>query len=330
MNSHRRTLLAALAAAGLAAPLAAWAQQGKVWRVGFLAYRGRPASFDADPTYGEFIRAMRKLGYVEGKNLQLEWRFADSHTERLPALAAELVKIRPDVIVTHTTPGAQAAQAATRTIPLVVSVGDPLVSGLVKSLARPGGNLTGISQVSLEATTKQVEVLKGTLPQLSRLGLLINPSGAVSSKVIKSVQDAGKAMGITVIPVHASTPEEIERGFAVLGKERTEALIIANDGFLNGRKEQLASLALKHRLPSISPYRDQAEAGGLMSYGDNFAELYGKLAAYTDRILKGAKPGDLPFEQVARLELVLNLKTAKLLGVKIPHSILQRADRVIE
>jgi putative ABC transport system substrate-binding protein len=198
-------------------------------------------------------------------------------------------------------------------------VGDPLLSGLVKSLARPGGNLTGISLVSLDATTKQVEVLKATLPQLSRLGLLVNPTNSLSWRTVQSVEDAGTAMGITVLAVRASTPEEIERAFGAFGKERAQAMIIANDGFLNGRKEQLADLALKHRLPSISPYSDQAEAGGFMSYGDNFGDLYRKLAAYTDKILKGAKAGEVPFEQVARLELVLNMRTAKLLGVKIPH-----------
>jgi putative ABC transport system substrate-binding protein len=319
----------ALALLGLA-PLLVRAQSAGVRRVGFLAYRSRPLSFDTDPAYGEFVRAMRKLGYVENKNLRMEWRFADSRTERLRGLADELVKLNPEVIVTHTTPAAKAAQAATRTIPLVVSVGDPLVAGLVKSLARPGGNLTGISNVSLDTTAKQVEVLKTALPQLSRLGLLINPTGAVHGTITKGVENAGKAMGITAIAVHAKTPEEIEQGFAALRREGAEAVIIANDGFLNGRKQQLAELALQHRLPSISPHSDQAEAGGFMSYGISFAEIYRRLAVYTDRVLKGAKPAELPIEQVAHHELVLNLKTAKLLGIKVPQSVLQRVDRVIE
>lgn len=330
MNSHRRSLLAALVAAGLAAPLWTRAQQGRVRHIGFLAYRSRPASFDTDSTYGEFVRAMRKLGYAEGRNLRIDWRFADSRPELLSALAAELVRLNPEVIVTQTTPGAQAAQAATRTIPIVAAVGDPLVSGLVKSLARPGGNLTGLSAQGLDATTKQVELMKTTLPQLSRLGLLINPTGAVSGKISSSVEQAGRSMGITVLAVHASTPDEIERGFETFRREGAQAVIIANDGLFNGRREQLADLALKHGLPSISPYSDQAVAGGFMSYGERLSELYARLAVYTDKILKGANPGEVPFEQIARLELVLNLRTAKRLGIKVPHSVLQRVDRVIE
>jgi putative tryptophan/tyrosine transport system substrate-binding protein len=330
MNSHRRLLLAVLAAAGFAAPRLTRGQQGRVRLIGFLAYRGRPVSLETDPTYGEFVRAMQRLGYIENRNLRIEWRFADSRTERLPALAAELVKLNPEVIVTHTTPAAQAVQAATRTIPIIANVGDPLVSGLVKSLARPGGNLTGTSQVSLDATTKQVELLKTTLPQLSHLGLLINPTGAVWLKVVEGVEQAGKSMGVTVLVVRASTPDEIERGFETFRKEGTQAVIIANDGLFNGRREQLAALALKHRLPSISPFSDQAAAGGFMSYGNRQSEVFRLLAVYADKILKGAKPGDMPFEQIARFELVLNLKTAKLLGIKIPHSVLQRVDRVIE
>jgi putative ABC transport system substrate-binding protein len=330
MNS-RRKLLVALGACALAAPLFSFAQQqGKVWRVGFLSQRGRPDSLDSD-VFGAFPRGMRELGYVEGKNLVIEWRFADGKVERLPSLASELVQMKVDVIVTNGTPATSAAQKATTTIPIVFgSAGDPVGSGLIKSLARPGGNITGFTNISGELGPKHLEMLRGMVPKLSRVAVLVNPANPAHTTILKNVQAAAQRAGVRMLSVEARNPQEIENAFSTMSRENAGAVIMEPDGDLNRQLHRIAELAAKHRLPSIHLDREYAEAGGLMSYGPSFADRYRRAATYVDKILKGAKPGDLPVEQPTKFELVINGKTAKALGLTIPKPLLISADKVIE
>jgi len=329
--NHRRKLMIALGAGALAAPLAAYAQpKPRVWRVGFLAQRSRPAALDPD-IYGAFPRGMRELGYVEGKNLVIEWRFADGSIERLAGLAKELAALKPDVIVAGATPSVQAAHRATATIPIVfVAVPDPVGEGFVKSLPRPGANITGLSTIVTEVSSKHLELLRLVDPKLSRVAVLMNPLNPSDSLVLEQINGAAFANGIRVLPFEASNPAQIDSGFAAMARARAGALIVAADELFYGQRAELAKLAIKHRLPAISPSREQTEAGGLMSYGQNLAQHYQRAALYVDKILKGAKAGDLPVEQPTLLELVVNQKTAGALGVRIPNSILLRADKVIE
>ena len=330
MNT-RRKLLVALGAGVLAAPLGSFAQQqGKVWRVGFLTARRRPVSLDTD-VYGAFPQGMRELGYVEGKNLVIEWRFADGQYERLPGLAAELVRLKVDVIVAGGPPVISAAQKATTTIPIVIVTSiDPVDAGFVKSLAHPGGNITGISNLSGEVSPKHLEMLLRMVPKLSRVAVLVNPANSAHATMLKNVQAAAQKANVKVLPVEARTPQEIETAFSVMTKENAGAIIVGLDPFFNQQRRQIAELAAKNRLPSIATIREYVEDGGLMSYGDNLADQFRHAAVLVDKILKGAKPGDLPVEQPTKFDLVINRKTAKALGIKIPNSILLRADKVIE
>lgn len=329
--NNRRKLLVALGASTLAAPFAAFAQpQGKVWRVGFLHTRRRPVSLDTD-FLGAFPQGMHELGYVEGKNLVIEWRFADSQYERLPGLAAELVRLKVDVIVAAGPPVIIAAQKATTTIPIVILTGlDPVHAGFVKSLAHPGGNITGISNLSVEVSPKHLEMLLTMVPKLSRAAVLVNPGNSAHATVLKNVQAAAHNANVKVLPVEARTPQEIETAFSVMTKENARAVIVGLDQLFTQQRRQIAELAAKHRLPSIATLREYAEDGGLMSYGQNFADQFRHAAVLVDKILKGAKPGDLPVEQSTKLELVINRKTAKALGLTIPQSLLVSADKVIE
>jgi putative ABC transport system substrate-binding protein len=274
---------------------------------------------------------MAEFGYVEGKNVVIEWRFADGAYDRLPALAADLVRLNVDVIVAPSSSAIRAAQQATTTIPIVfLSTGDPVGSGFVASLARPGGNITGLSNTNLDVSAKLLELLMAMAPKLSRVAVLGNPGSSTHSAILKSVQDAARLRaGVRVLSVEARTREEIERGFVRMTQDRADGVMVAADAFLNEQSLHIAPLALKHRLPSISQPRVYAEAGGLMSYGPNTADSYRHAATYVDKILKGAKPADLPVEQPTKFELAVNLKTAKALGLKIPESIRIRADEVI-
>jgi putative ABC transport system substrate-binding protein len=314
----------------LAAPLASPAQQQrKVWRVGFLSTRSRPVFLDAD-FYGGFPRGMRELGYVEGKNLVIEWRFANGNPENLSGLAAELARLKMDVIVTAGT-ATGAAQKATATIPIVMgAVGDPVGNGYVVSLARPGGNITGLSNLAADLRPKHLEMLLGVMPKLARVAVLVNAGRPDKPRTLEILQAAGQKTNVQILPVEVRTPEEIENAFSVMARERAGAIIVTLDPFFVQQRRQIAELAAKHRLPSIAAYREYVEAGGLMSYGQNQAESYRRAAVYVDKILKGAKPGDLPVEQPTILELFINGRTAKALGITIPQSILVRADRVIE
>jgi putative ABC transport system substrate-binding protein len=308
------------------APLACFAQQpGRVWRVGFLTYRD-PANIS-----GSFTQGMRELGYFEGRNLVIEWRSAQADVARLPQLAAELVRLKVDVLVAQGTPASQAAQKATRVIPIVMNaVGDPVGTGLVKSLARPGGNSTALSIVVPDLGPKLLGMLREVLPKVTRVAILVNPANDGVTLMLKTIQSAAPELGFKIQSVEASTPEEIARGFAVMARQEAQALVVAQDGFLGEHKNRIAELALEQRLPSISSAGYYAQAGGLLGYGTAPGQSSRRAAAYVDKILRGAAPGDIPVEQPTTFELVINRKTALALGITFPQSILTRATTVIE
>jgi len=330
MNS-RRKLLVAFGASVLAAPLLSFAQQpGKVWRVGFLTARSRPASLDAD-IFGAFVGGLRELGYVEGKNLALEWRFADGDDRRLAEFAADLARLKVDVIVAQAGPGTLAAQRATATIPIVMSqVGDPVGLGFVASLSRPGKNITGVSNLAGDISSKSLEFLRAAVPKLSRVAVLLNPSTPISPLVLKQVQAAAKPAGIIVSAFEASSVSQIDAAFAAIARSRPGALIVAPDGYFPSRARQITELAAKHRIPAIYSSSVYVEPGGLMSYGENADVTTRRAVTFVDKILKGAKPADLPVEQATQLELIINRKTANTLGLALPQELLLRAAEVIE
>lgn len=325
---NRRDAIVALIALGTAAGSggASSAQQhGKVWRVGFLVL-GTSASLGSENS-DAFLKGMRELGYVEGKNLVVEWRFANGSFERLAGLAADLVRLKVDVIVAVASAAIGAAQKATTTIPIVMATtGDPVGSGFVKSLARPGGNITGLSNMGGETGGKLVELLLSVVPQLSRVGVLVTPTSTTYRAISESVQSAAHKAGVKTLIVEASTPQEIENAFAMMVRENAGAVIVGTAPFFAVQRQQIADLALKYRLPSTFGNRAYVETGGLMAFGGVRSENYLRSAIYVDKILKGAKPGDLPVEQPTLFELVVNLKTAKSLGLTIPPTILLRAE----
>jgi putative ABC transport system substrate-binding protein len=330
MNNRRR-LIIALGAGALAAPFASIAQEsGKVWRVGYLSQGSRPVSFDPS-SVGAFLQGMRDLGYVEGKNLVMEWRFADNSHERLSGLAAELVQLKVNLIVAVSPPATSAAQKATTTIPIVFGgIGDPVGIGFVKSLAHPGGNITGISNQAPDIGSKQLEMLRDMVPNLARVAVLTNPMNSGNSPLQNIVEAAAQKVRVKVLPLEARTPQEIGKAFSEMARQKAGAVIVARDPFLNQQLRQIAELAAKNRLPAISGIREYVEAGGLVSYGASLTDMWRRVATHADKILKGAKPGDLPVEQPTKFELFINGKTAKALGLKIPHSLLIGADKVIE
>ena len=329
--NRRDTLIALIALGAASVPPVSRAQpQGKIWRVGFMTQRRRPDSIDAD-FIGGFPRGMRELGYVEGKNLLIEWRFADGKFERLPELAAELVRLKVDVIVSGSSQAIGALQKATTTIPIVMATsGDPIGSGFVASLARPGGNITGLSNLFGDISPKQLELLLSMVPKLSSLGVLANPDNPSNATVLKNLLSAAQRVNVTLVPVEVRTAQEIDNAFPVMVRAKAGALFVAADALLIQQTRRIAELAMKHRLPSVASFRDYAEAGGLMSYGPNLAEQFRRAASYVDKIFKGARPGDLPVEQSATFEFLVNRKTVKALGLAIPQSVLLRADRVID
>ena len=326
----RRNVLIVLAAGALVLPLACFAQQqGKVWRVGFLA--SRHLDFvDSDYNYGPFWQGMRELGYIEGRNLIIEWRSAESNNERLPGLATELVNLKVDVIVTAGTPATSAAQKATTTISIVMgSVADPVGSGFIKSVAQPAGNITGLSNMSGDVSPKQLEMLLDMVPKLSRVALLVNPSNPANIKSLEIVQAAGQKRGVKILRADARTPQEIDNAFSWIRQQNAGALMMWTEPFFLQQKTQIAELTAKHRLPAMAGDRIYSEAGVLMSYGSNLADQYRRAATYVGKILKGAKPADLPVEQPTKFDLVINRKTAKALGLTIPQTLLLIADKVI-
>ncbi len=327
---NRRNFLYGLTLGTLAAPLAVSAQQAaKISRIGFLA-----TNLAANPhTRESFLQGLRDLGYVEGRNVVIEYRDAEGKDDRLPALAAELVALKVDVIVAAAgTLAALAAKHATRTLPIVfIAVGDPVTSGLVTSLARPGGNLTGLSAVSPELASKWLELLKQAVSTVSRVAFLWQPGalGGADKEVLKEAEVAARALGVRLQFVEARGPADIDKAFSDMTRARAGALAVLSTPMFNSERRRLLDLAAKNRLPTMFSFRGYVDAGGLMSYGPNLADLFRRAATYVDKILKGAKPADLPVEQPTKFELVINLKTAKTLGLTIPPSLLQRADEVI-
>jgi putative ABC transport system substrate-binding protein len=325
----RRRLLIALGVGALAVPRGLLAQS-KVARIGFLSYGSRQLALDIG-RYSAFMQGMRELGYVEGTNVIIEARFADGKFERLPALAAELVRLKVDVIVATGTPTYRALQYATTTIPVVITVTiDPVSDGFAASLARPGGNITGLSLSAADLGPKLLELLKAAAPRLSRVALLVQPGNPSHPPRLERIMSAAQKVDTQVVLAEASTVPEIEREFAMMTKRHVNAAIVLADGFFLQESRSIAAQALKHRLPSISQLREYVEAGGLMSYGPNSVDNVRRAATYVDKILKGAKAGDLPFEQPTRYSLVINHKTAKALGVAIPQALLNQAGEVIE
>ena len=306
-------------------------QGGRIYRIGFLGVRSRSTPSNPDTYYDAFLQGMRDLGYVEGKNLVIEWRFADGKTERLPGLAAELVKSNSEVLVTHSTPGAQVLHRATRTIPIVfMAVGNPIEIGLAKSLSRPGGNVTGQANMTNDVSSKQIQLLKELNPALSRVAVLINPENATNSVILENVQTAGQQLGIRIQPLRIRVPEEIAQAFDQATRERAEAIIVAADTLFIRQKKEIVQWAAKNRLASIFPFSEDTDAGGLMSFGPIQSDVYRRGALFVDKILKGAKPSELPIEQPTLFELVINVKTANALRIKIPPNLLVRADRLIK
>jgi putative tryptophan/tyrosine transport system substrate-binding protein len=311
------------------APLALEAQPtAKIARIGYLAIDQA-----ASPHLREaFLQELRDLGYIEGRNLVIEYRSAEGKSEQLPALAAELVALKVDVIVAPSTVAAQAAKQATRTLP-IVSVAIPVTSGLVTSLARPGGNVTGLSFFSPELVGKCLEQLKLAVPAVGRVAALWQPGGQgepTEKEMLKAAEVAARALGVRLQFVEARGPENFDRAFSEMTRARAGALTVLPSNMFISERRRLVDLAAKNRLPAVYPWREFVDAGGLMSYGLNVADLFRRAATYVDKILKGAKPADLPVEQPTKFELVINLKTAKVLGLTIPQPLQQRADQMIE
>lgn len=322
-------LIIAFALGLLLAPLAADAQQAKkVTLIGFLASSSAERLKTRLPA---FKQSLRELGYVEGKNIIIEYRYAEGKFERLPDLAAELVRLKVDVLVAEGAPAAQAAKNATSVIPIVMgNAADPVGTGLVASLARPGGNITGLSDFNLGVVTKRLELLKEVVPSASRVAVLLNPSNPTNPLQLKEIQAAAPALRVTLLSLEAKAAGDIDRAFTTMRKERPGALIVIGDPMFGTHARRIVELAAKSRLPAIYSSRISIDTGGLMSYGTNFDDLYRRAATYVDKILKGTKPSDLPVEQPTKFELIVNLKTAKALGLTIPQSVLFRADEVIQ
>lgn len=289
-----------------------------------------PASA-AVPSQEAFVKGLRDLGWFEGRNLVIERRFGDGRPDRLRGLAAELVARNVDMIVTGSTPGALAAKQATRTIPIVmVMTGDPVASGVTTSLARPDANVTGITVLGTVLTAKRLELLKQTIPAVTHVVLLWNPATPDTAPAGQGLQDTARALRVQLQGLEVRDPAEIEKAFTAMRSGRTAAFIVQPDILLDSHRMRIIELAARNRLPGMYPFREHVEAGGLMFYGANLAEMWNRAAAYVDRVLKGTRPADLPIEQPTTFELVINLKTAKALGLAIPRSVLARADQVIE
>lgn len=325
---RRREIIILLASTGVLWPLAPAAQQaGKIYRVGFLwdSPTVWPLALEA------FRQELRDLGWVEGENIAIEYRFAEGHFDRLDELAKELVRLEVDVIVAPTSIYAGAAKRATSTIPIVfASHADPIGSGHVVSLARPGGNITGLTIVMSETTAKSLELLKEAVPGLSRVAVLWDPATPSHRPGLEAVRAMGRALDLELqsLPVHDAT--EFDSAFSAIVEGRADGVLVLSTPLFIGGARRLAELAMTHKLPTIFGPRDHTEAGGLLSYGPDRADLYARAAVYVDKILKGASPADLPVEQATKFELVVNLQTAEALDITIPQSILLRADEVIE
>jgi len=326
---RRREFLRVLGSSAVAWPLVARAQQPAMPVIGFLSSQWLPdTSVDR---LRSFRQGLKDTGYVEAENVAIEYRWADQ-SDRLPELAAELVRRRVAVIVTPTTPAALAAKAATTTIPIVFAIGyDPVTLGLVASLARPDGNLTGINFLNNELVAKQLDLLRELVPAATRVAALVNPDNVRNTSVaLADLEVAARARGLQIQVLNASTNREIDAAFATFLRERPDALFVTGDGLFTSRRVQMVQLATLHKVPTTFANRDFAEVGGLMSYGANVADAWRQAGVYTGRILKGAKPADLPVVQASKFELVINQQTARMLGLTVPPMLLARADEVIE
>jgi putative ABC transport system substrate-binding protein len=318
----------------LAPAFAAEAQpRAKVARIGFLASASLESP-ETRVTVDAFRQGLRDRGYVEGQNILIEYRTADGKIERFAGLASELARLKVDLIVAPSTPAARAAQKATTTIPIVSqAMADPVGDGLVASLARPGGNITGLTFLGAELVPKRLELLKQALPKVSRVAVLWHPGAfgeRTTSDMLKATEDAARTLGVQLQLVEVRSPDELDRAFATMMRKRADALFVFPSPMFFGERRRIVDLAAKHRLPSMSNAREFVELGGLMAYGASLTDLNRRAATYVDKILKGAKPGDLPVEQPTKFELVINLKAAKALGLTIPQSLLVRADEVIQ
>jgi len=323
----RRQFITLLGGAAATWPLAARAQQRALPVIGYLSARSSEA--DA-PILAVFRAGLNEAGFVEGQNVAIEYRSADQY-DRLPALAVDLVRRQVSVIATGGIPAALAAKAATTTIPIVFAVAvNPVEFGLVASLNRPGGNLTGVASLGVEVGPKRLELMRELVPAASIIAVLVNPTNTNADTVSRDLRSAARILGVQVHVLQASTEHEIEVAFASTVQLRAGGLVIGNDPFLTGRIEQLAALALRHAVPTIYQFREFVAAGGLMSYGDSITDRVRLFGVYTGRILKGEKPADLPVQRATKVELIINLKTAKALGITVPQLLLGRADEIIE
>jgi len=325
---RRRQFLGVLGGAAAAWPLAVRAQQPAMPVIGFLS----PGSLEADTSRMNAVRqGLAEIGYVEGQNAAIEYRGAQYQQDRLSALAADLVNRRVAAIIVVSASGALAAKAATNTIPIVFPIGaDPVQLSLVTSLNRPSGNITGIYVLNVAVTGKRLELLRESVSTARVIGYLANPKSAATAPETKELHEAARALGVELRVLNAANESEIDTAFATLAKERSVSLVVSSDNLFTDRPVRLAVLAARHAIPAICPYREFAAAGGLMSYGTDLADAYRVVGAYAGRILKGAKPTDLPVHQAVKVQLVINLKTAKALGLGVPTSVLARADEVIE
>ncbi len=327
--NNRRKLVVALGASALTAPLYSFAQQqGKVWRIGVLS----PFRSDNDQRFDAFKQQLRDLGYVEGKTVTFEYLSANGKYDELPALAAELVRRKVDIILSNTgTPAAIAVKNATRTIPVVfMGVADPVGQGVVAGLARPGGNITGITNQNRETAGRSLALLKELVPSAKRVAILSNPANSALPPILSEMQAAAKTLHLEIAVVNVKAPAELEGAFAQILRDRPAGLVILSDAMLNSEAARITTLAAKHKLPTMGGNGAIPESGGLMSYGANILDYVRRAAILVDKILKGAKPADLPVEQPTTFELVINMRTEKTLGLKVPNSILVQATKVIE
>jgi len=325
---NRKIVIWLLTAVLLTAVSLAQAQQPrKVPRIGLLSTFSPRSDYRIDA----FLQGLHELGYIEGQNISLEYRWAEGRYERLPDLAAELVRLKVDVIVTHGKPGAPVAKQTTSTIPVVfVNVSDPVGDGLVASLARPGGNITGLANFGVETASKRLELLKETVPKVARVAVLWNPGNPGGPLQLREMEAAAPALHVQLQPIEVRDPNEFDSAFSAMIRKRADALAGMGDAMFNTHRTRIVDFAAKNRLPAMHPGREYVEAGGLMSYGASVPDGWRRAATYVDKILKGAKPADLPVEQPMKFEFIINLKTAKQIGLTIPPNVLARADKVIK
>ena len=329
--NNRRKLIIALGTGTLTATFSSFAQQrGTAAHIGFFYFGSRQSAMDTG-RYSAFVQAMRDLGYIEGKNLIIESRFAEGKSDRIPALIAEIAKANVDVIVATGSATYRALRLAVPTVPIVITVTvDPVAEGLAASLAHPGGNITGLTDTAADLNPKLLELLIATVPKLTRVGVLLHPENTSHPNQLKKLLLIAQNLGLQIVIAEAGTVDTIANSFAFFVRERTKAFIAFNDTFFVQQAQKIATLAAEYRLASITAYSEYSAMGGLMNYGANLSDNFKRAATYVDKILKGKKPGDLPFEAPTRYHLVINRRTAKALGLTIPQTLLISADRVIE